>query len=82
MREQPAAIISAVVLARHPAGGVRAGVGDGEGVAGERLRGAGQAERESSVEKGVDARPEETENERQRQVEARLLRGAWNVAGM
>jgi len=45
MREQPAAIISAVVLARHPAGGVRAGVGDGEGVAGERLRGAGQAKR-------------------------------------
>ena len=82
MREQPAAIISAVVPARHIAGYGRAGVRDGEGVAGERRRGAGQAKRESAVGEVVDARSEKTEQERQRQDEAKLLREAWNVAGM
>ena len=43
MREQPATIIEIVILARHTGGGVRAGVRDGKGVAGERRRGAGQA---------------------------------------
>ena len=82
MREQPATIIEIVILARHPAGSVRAGVRDGEGVAGERRRGAGQAKRESAVGEVVDARSEKTEQERQRQDEAKLLREAWNVAGM
>ena len=63
MREKPAAVISGVISARHTAGYVRAGVGDGEGVAEERRSGAGQAERESVVDEAVDARSEEAEEE-------------------
>ena len=74
MREKPAAVIAAVVLARHAAGYVRTGGGDGKCGADERRSSAGQAKGEASVEKVVDARPEEAEDERQRQVEARLIR--------
>ena len=63
MREKPAAVISGVICARHTAGYVRAGVGDGEGVSEERRCGVGQAEREAVVDEVIDAWSEEAEEE-------------------
>lgn len=76
--KKPATPIADVVVTRHAAGHVRAGVGDSEGLADERRGGVSQTERETPVAEVGDARAEDPEEERERQSESW---GTCNVAG-
>ena len=69
MRKKPAAAILAVVVTRHAARHVRAGVGDAIGRADGGRSGVGQTERTASVEEVGDARTDEAEDPRECQGE-------------